>query len=678
MDFKEKVDNYKYAMKDMTASIQHQYDIIFYNIDKNIRNTVDRLETDGVSERLLIVSAGDSVYVDEHRVMPDIKGMLELLTGAETFNFDEDWIDLYSTKLLKVKMDHKYYVTHFVDDKDQGYFLLTSIDFDYISDIINHTSFEMFDTYSYLITDDGYCFYHPSSELDGYNIFSDKKRILHAMETNDEDYEAFIEVFNSPSQLFYYHVRGIGKVGYGKALNNFEGTVFLSANYGDMIMKVHMDRIIIMAPLTFCFIISMYILFKYIYTLRYTDYCTELRNGHAFEKDFIKKRDFHKLLVLSIDEIVTLRNDLVINDDQVYKTITMYFKEFGHLYKTLYRLTRTHFVFNLHDDSDVKEVVQRLNENISSSTNEMYSIKGKVIGLKIETTESIDDYELCILQTVKEKYVDLHQNTEVMIYSYAELRKEYNESVLKKAYVEKLIAEREVNPFYQPIVDIHQMDILKYEVLMRPIEEAKMDTGEIVKIAEHAGWITDLDKTIIQQSFEFYHEIHMKTGKEIKLSINLSGASVSNDMVVYLESIARRYHVKPKDITIEITETAAFRNIDDSVKILEKLRVMGYSLAIDDFGTGYAHIELLSKLTVDYVKLDGVFVTHADKDQQKLKTLNALVDLAKNYNAKVIAEFVETESIIPVLASLNVEYGQGYYYSEPLCSGDVMKSFNLF
>ncbi len=119
-----------------------------------------------------------------------------------------------------------------------------------------------------------------------------------------------------------------------------------------------------------------------------------------------------------------------------------------------------------------------------------------------------------------------------------------------------------------------------------------------------------------------------------------------------------------------MTETAALNNLDASIKSLNALREMGFKLAIDDFGTGYAHVELLSKLVVDYIKIDGMFILDVDKDEQKLKTLNALVYIAKNYNAKIIAEFVENENVVLILKKLGIEYGQGYYFGKP--SEDVV------
>lgn len=170
---------------------------------------------------------------------------------------------------------------------------------------------------------------------------------------------------------------------------------------------------------------------------------------------------------------------------------------------------------------------------------------------------------------------------------------------------------------------------------------------------------------MIRQSFKMYNHRLLTTGKHTPLSINISCKSINEEMKKYILDVAKKCDIRPNDITFELTETSGIEDCHHTISYLNLFREKGFNIAIDDFGTGYSHVALLSKLQVDYVKIDGIFIQNMHRDKQKLKTLNALVYLAKNYNTKIIAEYMDSIDSIEVLKKIGVEYGQGYYFGQP-------------
>lgn len=110
--------------------------------------------------------------------------------------------------------------------------------------------------------------------------------------------------------------------------------------------------------------------------------------------------------------------------------------------------------------------------------------------------------------------------------------------------------------------------------------------------------------------------------KHIRELVNLLNENINNKSNDSL-------YIRGKMLLFSIDDLSSLNNLEASIKNLNIHRAKGFRLAIDDFETFYSHIELLSKLTVDYIKIDGMFIQGVEKDAQKLKTLNALVYVSK-------------------------------------------------
>jgi len=122
--------------------------------------------------------------------------------------------------------------------------------------------------------------------------------------------------------------------------------------------------------------------------------------------------------------------------------------------------------------------------------------------------------------------------------------------------------------------------------------------------------------------------------------------------------------VDPSRITIELTETAYFEQDQEHTVALEELRGQGIKIAIDDFGTGYSSFSYLEKGHFDLIKIDRKFVKNIEEGSTKFNIVKMMTELAHKLNVKVVAEGVESEQELKVLANVGVDYMQGYLFSQ--------------
>jgi EAL domain-containing protein (putative c-di-GMP-specific phosphodiesterase class I) len=119
-------------------------------------------------------------------------------------------------------------------------------------------------------------------------------------------------------------------------------------------------------------------------------------------------------------------------------------------------------------------------------------------------------------------------------------------------------------------------------------------------------------------------------------------------------------------LKFELTEAALISNVGAARETLERLHALGIELMLDDFGTGYSSLSHLQLFPFDFVKIERPFVNRTSGDQANTGMMSALVQMAGSLRLTPVAELVETEAAAHALQQMGCEYGQGYYFSEPL------------
>src|SRR5262249_44210124 len=132
----------------------------------------------------------------------------------------------------------------------------------------------------------------------------------------------------------------------------------------------------------------------------------------------------------------------------------------------------------------------------------------------------------------------------------------------------------------------------------------------------------------------------------------------------FVDYVRAHAQVAPR-LNIELTETAALHNFEENAQFVSQLRELGCAVAIDDFGAGYTSFRNLQMLHLDMVQIDGAYVRNLSQSPENQVFVRTLTDLAKNFDLKVVAEWVESEEDAKLLESFGVDYFQGFFFGEP-------------
>jgi len=218
----------------------------------------------------------------------------------------------------------------------------------------------------------------------------------------------------------------------------------------------------------------------------------------------------------------------------------------------------------------------------------------------------------------------------------------------------------------QPIVDIHNLKISAYEILIRLHDEQGnliMPNG-FLPAAERFGLSTDIDRWVIINAIRMLAERRREL-PDLRYSINLSGQTMSEpaicDLVIHE---LRRANLDPSALTFEVTETVAIANMALAETFLTKLQKIGCRTSLDDFGAGMSSFAYLRELPVDYVKIDGRFVRNMAANATDQALVRAMNDISHALGKKTIAEFVEDENCFQLLREYGVDYAQGYHLGQ--------------
>ncbi len=216
---------------------------------------------------------------------------------------------------------------------------------------------------------------------------------------------------------------------------------------------------------------------------------------------------------------------------------------------------------------------------------------------------------------------------------------------------------------YQPVVEPESYRVDFYECLLRMRDQdgSIIPAGEFVPVVERLGLTRLMDRRVLELAV---HELN--ASPTVRLALNISGFTAADHgwlrtlvaMVGNRPDIARR-------LIVEITETAAIADIDETARFVAAVRDLGCRVALDDFGAGYTSFRHLKALTVDIVKIDGSFVMGIANHPDNQTFVRTLVGLSRNFGLSTVAECVESLADAAVLTDIGVDWMQGYYFARP-------------
>ncbi|MBT8448847.1 MAG: GGDEF domain-containing phosphodiesterase, partial [Gammaproteobacteria bacterium] len=229
------------------------------------------------------------------------------------------------------------------------------------------------------------------------------------------------------------------------------------------------------------------------------------------------------------------------------------------------------------------------------------------------------------------------------------------------------IDQQELELWYQPKLDLRTNALYGVEALSRWRTPNGFIAPDIfIPIAEQSVMIKTLTHWTLNTSLSIQQE-WAKVGLPLNMAINISGKVVDDDeFVEVIEHTCGVWGVKPKYVTLEITETALMQSFESNLQKLSELRSLGFTISIDDFGTGYSSLEYFKTLPVNEIKIDKSFVMNLMSDDDDRKMVSMIAGLSRAFGLKIVAEGVEDEGALEMLRSLGVHRAQGYHIAKPM------------
>jgi diguanylate cyclase (GGDEF)-like protein/PAS domain S-box-containing protein len=203
------------------------------------------------------------------------------------------------------------------------------------------------------------------------------------------------------------------------------------------------------------------------------------------------------------------------------------------------------------------------------------------------------------------------------------------------------------------------------EALIRLRDEASGDLippGLFIPVAEKSNKILEIDRWVLRQAVRLLAELPHAP----PIAVNLSGRSFDDPSLPnFINELLRKHQTDPARLLIEITETAAVSDLTDAERFIEALKQTGCGVCLDDFGAGFASFAYLKHIRVDTIKLDGMFIRNLPHDHDNQVFVRGMVEVARGLGKTTIAECVEDEATLKLLADLGVDKAQGFHLDKP-------------
>jgi diguanylate cyclase (GGDEF)-like protein len=230
---------------------------------------------------------------------------------------------------------------------------------------------------------------------------------------------------------------------------------------------------------------------------------------------------------------------------------------------------------------------------------------------------------------------------------------------------------------HQPKLDLRAGEVTGVECLLRWThpERGAVSPEAFIPLAEETGLIGALTEWVLARALDDQRR-YAEAGRDLRVAVNVSARSLANPgFADTVAALLRDRGVAPDRLTLEITETAVMDRPDVTFAALGKLRELGVVLSIDDYGTGLSSLAYLKRLPVQELKIDRAFVLNLSRDKNDAVLVRSTIELGHSLGLKVVAEGVEDQAALELLALFGCDFAQGFHICHPTTPAAVLESF---
>ena len=232
--------------------------------------------------------------------------------------------------------------------------------------------------------------------------------------------------------------------------------------------------------------------------------------------------------------------------------------------------------------------------------------------------------------------------------------------------LERVLQQRSLYPVFQPIVNLSDGSIYAHEALIRGPQGTDLHTPDALLGAAALECLDfEFECASVLEALRRWGQMDVPGRLFVNMSAAVLTQLVHSSGQGELIRLIRRLAVQPRMLVLEITEHQRVGDMDELAEVVAKVRSSGLSLALDDFGDGRSSLRLWSQLKPEVVKIDKYFTRNISQHGDKLKTIQALMQIAEIFGTSLVAEGIETAEDLRVLRDLGIAYGQGYFLGHP-------------
>lgn len=200
---------------------------------------------------------------------------------------------------------------------------------------------------------------------------------------------------------------------------------------------------------------------------------------------------------------------------------------------------------------------------------------------------------------------------------------------------------------------------------------------KFIPIAESTGMIIPIGNWILEEVFRIDRFLKAH-GISIKLAINVSSKQLeNNDFASRVKETVQENSAQNIRLVVEITESFLLRDLERAIESMVAIQKLGIGIALDDFGTGFSSLNYLTRLPINYLKIDKSFIDDIANPEHRNLT-PSIISMAKTLGLKTVAEGVETKEQVSRLLAEKCDELQGYYFSRPVPLEDFVRFYERF
>jgi len=390
------------------------------------------------------------------------------------------------------------------------------------------------------------------------------------------------------------------------------------------------------------------------------------------------------LLYIDIDKFKTVNSafGLVVGDSLLLTIARRLARNLGPQ-DTLGRVGGDQFALLLLSQSDARELAM-LAEQVRRSLRAPINIAGQEIVL----TASIG---IALYDGPDEDPAELLREAEIAMYRAkragpdrieifnAGMRTEKDGRLELESDLRRAVEKRQLRLVYQPIFYLPTEQLAGFEALLRWDHPTlgTLNPTDFVPVAEESDLIVKLGSYVlanaVREAVRWQKELP-RPDNPVFVGVNVSSRQLFRpELIKEVRHILGRAVIPKGSLRLEITESLVMENPEKATAVMRQLADAGAGLALDDFGTGYSSLSYLNQFTFDTIKIDRSFLHASGENGSGSVILRSVVALAHELGKKVVIEGVETEDDVSLLRLIGCEYGQGYFYGEPMSEREALQ-----